>query len=167
MSPDSHRSARKGVKTKNKWRKWEIIQSNQIHLVWGLCQSSGILNNLIAQRFGNWICFRLQMRKGDTPVCWVSYKKLTPNTWLRLAVSTVSNKVGAFLPSPKDENRSSFRNVVFSYLEFQKMGKTLKPRYSECYTATQGPFSFYADKLHSENLSKHTRTSRRRLVKLC
>jgi hypothetical protein len=38
------------------------------------------------------------------------------------------NRVGVSLPSPEDENRSSFRNVVFStYLKFLAMGKAQKP----------------------------------------
>jgi hypothetical protein len=41
------------------------------------------------------------------------------NRRLRLAQSKGLNRVGDSLPSPEEENRSSFRNVVFStYLNF-------------------------------------------------
>jgi hypothetical protein len=40
---------------------------NQDYWVSGLCPSSGILNNRRTQRFGNWICFRPQVRWQETP----------------------------------------------------------------------------------------------------
>jgi hypothetical protein len=39
----------------------------------------------------------------------------------------VKNTVGVSLPSPEDGNRSSFRNVVFLYLEFWTMEKVQIP----------------------------------------
>jgi hypothetical protein len=39
---------------------------NQNQWVSGLCPSSGILNSYKTQRFGNWICSRLQASGGDT-----------------------------------------------------------------------------------------------------
>jgi hypothetical protein len=43
--------------------------------------------------------------------------------------------VGDSLPSPKDENTSTFQNVVFNnYLEFRTIDKVHKPSYSRCYT---------------------------------
>jgi hypothetical protein len=44
--------------------------------------------------------------------------------WLRWAVSKVPNRVGVSLSSPEDGNRSSFRNVVFKYLEFRTIDKS-------------------------------------------
>jgi hypothetical protein len=44
---------------------WRNCTSTENHWVCGLCPSSGILNKLKTQRFGNWICFRPQVREGD------------------------------------------------------------------------------------------------------
>jgi hypothetical protein len=43
-----------------------IVYNTQTHWVFGFCPSSGILKNYKIQRFGNWICFRPQVR-GETP----------------------------------------------------------------------------------------------------
>jgi hypothetical protein len=43
-----------------------------------------------------------------------------------------TNRVGAFLPTPEDGNRSSFRNFVLSsYLEFRMIDKGHKPSDSD------------------------------------
>jgi hypothetical protein len=48
--------------------------------------------------------------------------------WLRLALSEGLNIVDVSLPSPKDGNRSSFWNVMFSsYLEIRTMDNVHKP----------------------------------------
>jgi hypothetical protein len=54
-------------------------------------------------------------------------------------ISKGPNRVYVSLPSPEKGNRSSFRNVVFWYLEFQAMNKFQKPSSSECYTTTLKP----------------------------
>jgi hypothetical protein len=54
------------------------------------CPSSGILRKQKTERFGNWIYFRPQVR-GDI-----------------YSVGSLKKS------SPEDENKSSFRNVVFS-----------------------------------------------------
>jgi hypothetical protein len=47
-------------------------------------------------------------------------------------------------PSPEDENRSSFRNVVFSaFLEYWNMDQVQKPINSECYTPSSEYFRIY------------------------
>jgi hypothetical protein len=49
------------------------VEANaQNEWVCGLCQSQGILNNWKTHRFGNWTCFRLQIRGGIHLLCWVS-----------------------------------------------------------------------------------------------
>jgi hypothetical protein len=49
-----------------------------------------------------------------------------------LALSEGPNRVGVFLPSPENENRFSFRNVVFSsYLEFRTIDEVQKPSDSQ------------------------------------
>jgi hypothetical protein len=43
------------------------------------------------------------------------------------------NRVGVSIPSPEDENKSCFRNTVFSsYLEFRTMKKVQEPSDFEC-----------------------------------
>jgi hypothetical protein len=44
------------------WR----VYNTQNYWVFGLCPLSGILETIKTQRFGNWICFRPQVR-GETP----------------------------------------------------------------------------------------------------
>jgi hypothetical protein len=54
---------------------------------------------------------------------------------VRLILSKDANRVGVFLHSPEDGNRSSFRNVVFyNYLEFWTLDKVKKPSESEYIT---------------------------------
>jgi hypothetical protein len=53
-------------KTKNYW-------------VFGLCPSTGILKTR-KQRFGNWICFRPQVR-GDTPALLGTLERANLNHW--------------------------------------------------------------------------------------
>jgi hypothetical protein len=53
--------------------------------------------------------------------------------WLRLALSIGAKRVDVSLPSPENGKRSSFGNVVFSWLlEFQTIDKAHKPSDSEC-----------------------------------
>jgi hypothetical protein len=62
---------------------------------------------------------------------------------LRLVHRTRSNSVVVSFPSPEDENRSSFRYVVFyRYLALQRMGKVQKPSDFQCFTPSE-PFRFY------------------------
>jgi hypothetical protein len=110
-------------------RKILRILLNFIHLfirikyffrVSGLCSSSGILNSFEMQHFENWVCFCLQVRGGKHLLCWVK--------WLKLALSSGPKRVGVFLSSPEDGNRSSFRNVVLSsYLECRTIDKVINP----------------------------------------
>jgi hypothetical protein len=61
--------------------------------------------------------------------------------WSRSALSKGPSRLVVSLPSPKDGNRSSFRNVVFSsYLEFQAMNRVL------CFTykPSSQTFRFYS-----------------------
>jgi hypothetical protein len=59
-----------------------------------------------AQRFGNWIGFRPQVRREDT-------YSVGP---LRKNQIQGPNRVGVFFPSPEDGSRSSFRNVSFQVI---------------------------------------------------
>jgi hypothetical protein len=54
--------------------------TNQNHWVSRLCPLIGILNTRKTKRFGNWICFRLQVRWGRHLLCWVLQKELTSIT---------------------------------------------------------------------------------------
>jgi hypothetical protein len=73
------------------------------------------------QRFGNWICFRLQERR-ETPTLLATLKAL------RLALSKRHDRVGFSLFSPEDGHISSFRHLVLSsYLEYRMMDKVQKP----------------------------------------
>jgi hypothetical protein len=79
----------------------------QNYWVSGLCPSSGMLNNVELQRFGNRVCFLLQVREGGTYSvgCLVTANL---NHWTR-------DQQSSCLPlSPEEGNGSSFRNVVFS-----------------------------------------------------
>jgi hypothetical protein len=56
------------------------------------------------QRFGNWICFRPQVKMGEkTPTQLGPLERANLNHW------TIQSPP----PSPEDENKSSFRKVVF------------------------------------------------------
>jgi hypothetical protein len=105
------------------WLSWHMNIGKGIQNHWyGLCPSSGILNNSITQRFGNWNCFLLQMSRARDLLCWVSYKGLTWITWI--TVHKGHSRVGESLPSPEEGNSSSFRSVAFtSCLEFRTMDK--------------------------------------------
>jgi hypothetical protein len=108
----------------------------------GLCPSFGFSK----KSYGNWTCYRLQVRGGGTPTLLGSLEELTRPflALLRLALSKEPNRVGVSLPSPEDGNRSSFRNFVFCYyLEFRTMNKVQKPSHSECYTPLSEPFRRY------------------------
>jgi hypothetical protein len=60
----------------------DVLNYNETQNRWvsGLCTSSGILNIYKAQRFGNWICIRPQVRGREHLICWVPLKKLTSVT---------------------------------------------------------------------------------------
>jgi hypothetical protein len=61
------------------------------------------------QRFGNWICFRPQVREDTYSVG--SLERANLNHWPS---------------SPEDGNRSSFLNVVFFYWYLEKSGRWTK-----------------------------------------
>jgi hypothetical protein len=83
------------------WRRCITFRTTEL---WNLSFARNSKYNK-TQCFGNSICFRSQVRGGRHLLCWVQ--------WLRLALSKGPDR-GVFLPSPEDENRCSFRNVVFS-----------------------------------------------------
>jgi hypothetical protein len=63
---------------------------------------------------------------------------------LCLGLLVKANRICVSLPWPEDENRSSFRNVLFSsYLESRTLDRALKPCDSECCTPSSEPFRFY------------------------
>jgi hypothetical protein len=66
--------------------------------------SSGFLENTA---FGNWICFRPQVKVGKkTPTQLGPLERANLNHWTEVLSSSPV--------SPEDGNRCSFRNVVFS-----------------------------------------------------
>jgi hypothetical protein len=68
------------------------------------------------------------------------------STTKRYLVSKGHNRVVVFpTPSPEDGNRSSFRNIVFQYLEFRTIDILVspKPSSSECYDPSSDHFGFY------------------------
>jgi hypothetical protein len=87
-----------------------MVYNTQNYWVFGLCPSSGIPEKR-KQRFGNWICFRPQV-KGETFTLLGLLERT--NQLLRLALFKGPKRVGVFPNLPKDEKRSSFQNVVFS-----------------------------------------------------
>jgi hypothetical protein len=46
-------------------------------------------------------------------------------------------------PSPEGGNRSSFRNVVFCFLEYRTLDKVQKPNSPECHIPSSEPFKVY------------------------
>jgi hypothetical protein len=81
------------------------------------------------RRFGNWICFRPQVKGEKTPT------QLGPSERANLnhSLTTGPNWVGVFSPSslvshpsPEDRNRFSFRNVVFLLPKTPDDGKSRK-----------------------------------------
>jgi hypothetical protein len=73
-----------------------MVYNAQNHWVCRLCPSSGILNTR-KQRFGNWKCFRPQVRGGRHLLC---------SGFLMIQIEQVSP-----FRLPKDGNKFSFRNV--------------------------------------------------------
>jgi hypothetical protein len=88
------------------WRSLAMAYNNQNYWVSGLCPSPGL------QRFGNWICSRPQVREGgeeETHTLLGPLARAKLNHWIT-----------------DNGNRSSFRNVVFSYI--QNPGRWTKSR---------------------------------------
>jgi hypothetical protein len=91
------------------------------------------------RHYHNWsACWALKrIRQTETEGFWRrcitlrSTRFLDCVQWLRLAPSKTTNRVGLPPLSPEDGNKSSFRNVVFLYLEFRTMGTVQKPSDSE------------------------------------
>jgi hypothetical protein len=79
-------------------------------LGFGLFSSSGILG---IRRFGNWICFRLQVRKKDTQLGPLKRANLNP------------------------------KRRVFYYLEFRTIEEVQKPSNSVCHPPSSEPFRIY------------------------
>jgi hypothetical protein len=95
--------------------------SSQNHWASGLCQSSGILNSW-KQRFGKWICFRPQERRGETPTLSGPLERANLNqwrtvqlyNWKRLALSKGPNKIGVSPPLAWGRKQISLWNTLFS-----------------------------------------------------
>jgi hypothetical protein len=72
--------------------------------------------------------------------------------WLRLALSKGPNWVGVFFPpSPEDEKRSSFRNVVFALPRTRTMEKVQQPSNSVCYTPSSESFKITYEAFSSKS----------------
>jgi hypothetical protein len=65
---------------------------------------SGVPNNYKTLCFGNWIYLHPQVKGRRHLLCWVPLKVMVQ--WLRLALSKGPNRVGVFLPSLEEGNRS-------------------------------------------------------------
>jgi hypothetical protein len=83
--------------------------------------------------FPNLDLFPPSGERRETPTLLGSLERLVQ--LLRLPPSNVPNRVGVSLPSPVNENRTSFQNATFSSSsEFQMIGKILEPSDSVLYT---------------------------------
>jgi hypothetical protein len=67
-----------------------MVYDIQDYWVFELCSSSGILKNRRTQRFGNWICFRPQVRGQETPTQLGPLEKLASVTGLSIGRWTKS-----------------------------------------------------------------------------
>jgi hypothetical protein len=88
---------------------------------------------------------RLSMCYDEMQCVWISDSVIVVNKsnyqsldqWFGLALPKGPNRVGTFVTSPEDGNRSSFWNDVFSnYLEFRTMDKVQKLSSSDCFYTT-------------------------------
>jgi hypothetical protein len=102
----------------------EVASNTQNYRIYGLCLSPGIVNNQKTQRFGNWICFRLQVIEGDA-------YSIRSNRISILVLSKRTNRAGVSIPSLEAGNRCRLRNIVFSsHLEVRRMDEVQNPSYS-------------------------------------
>jgi hypothetical protein len=88
------------------------------------------------QCFGNWICFRPQVRR-EAYTLLGPLERVHLNHWT-LVNSRRRNRVDVS-PSPQDENRSSFRNIVFLVFRITDDERRPKTSNSEC-TPSSEPF---------------------------
>jgi hypothetical protein len=94
-----------------------MAYNTQNHLFSEFCLLSGIINTWQAERYGTWVCFRLQVRPFY----------LGPNG------------VGEFVSSLESRNRSSCRKVMFSsYLVYRTIDKVQKTNDSEAVLDSSG-----------------------------
>jgi hypothetical protein len=78
---------------------------SELLLFFKCCPSSGILKNYRTQLFGNWICFRPQVR-GEIPTLLGLLERTNLTHW------TQGTQQSRWLSSPLDGNRSRFQEVV-------------------------------------------------------
>jgi hypothetical protein len=100
-----------------------------------------------AQRFGNWICFRPQVRGGRHLLCWIPCPHL--NQWLRLAFSKGHNRVSVSFPSYLRTEIDPVPETLFFfwYLELWMMDKAQKHSNSEWYAPNSESFRFKLRKI--------------------
>jgi hypothetical protein len=94
------------VESKGFW----LVSNTQNHWVCALYLSD-ILNNYKTQLFGNWICFRVQIRR------------VIVAQWLRLASSKGPNRIVVFHPSPEDGNIQFPKLCIFCVFGFPYDGQ--------------------------------------------
>jgi hypothetical protein len=98
--------------------------------VFGLCPFSGILKK--TQHFGNWICFRSQVRVSETSILLGPLERATLNQW---TVCKGPNRVVFPTLSPQC-------SLVLFRIPDDGQGRK-KPSNSECYTPSLEPFRIY------------------------
>jgi hypothetical protein len=62
-----------------------MVYNTQNYWVFGLFPSSGILGTRKTQRFGNWICFRPQVRGEETPTLLGPLDRANLNHWTNVS----------------------------------------------------------------------------------
>jgi hypothetical protein len=100
-----------------------MVYDIQDYWVFGLCPSSGILRNRTTQRFGNWICFRPQVRGQETSTHLGPLERVQ---WLRLALSNGANWVGVSCPHTWGRKHIQFPKRYLLFLEYRKIDKVQK-----------------------------------------
>jgi hypothetical protein len=68
-----------------------MVYDIQDYWVFGLCPSSGILENR-TQRFANWICFRPQVRGQETPTQLGPLERASLNHWTTPSTTRIAYK---------------------------------------------------------------------------
>jgi hypothetical protein len=111
------------------------------NLALGLYPSSDVF--LYKQRFGNWLCFRLQVKVGGSSTLWgpLERVKSQPLDKLGLTLSKGPHRVGA-TPYPPFNLKTETEPVsekLFLKKKHRTMDTVLKQDYSKCITPSSEP----------------------------